>query len=197
MYTNPIFLTCHTEHEPVCIFQPRLVLHSGFYPNANDLNRNVPKVKSWVWKFKMFLKYHKDVIHGRKWQRSLHGILYRLVSSRHYLIQKPNLFPSPHLPYMPYRTWAHLYISATVGPASSWTGTTSPAFLHIFFFTIDSLCVIFYFQSDVSTSFRTNTCSGFYPNANDLNRNVPKVKSWVWKFKMFLKYHKYLAKNGK
>ena len=39
---------------------------SWFYPNASDLNRNVPNVKSWVWKFKMFLKYHKDAILGKK-----------------------------------------------------------------------------------------------------------------------------------
>jgi hypothetical protein len=45
-------------------------------------------------------------------------------------------------------------------------------------------------QGSSMKNFHTNTCSGFYPNANDLNRNVPKVKNWVWKFKMFLKYHK-------
>ena len=33
------------------------------------------------------------------------------------------------------------------------------------------------------------------PIANDLNRNVLKVKSWVWKFKMFQKYH--MAENSK
>jgi hypothetical protein len=42
--------------------------------------------------------------------------------------------------YLPYRTWARLYISATVGPASSWTGTTSPAFLHIFFYNQQCSC---------------------------------------------------------
>jgi hypothetical protein len=66
-------------------------------------------------------------------------LLSNTIKYRHYLIQKPNLFPSPHLPYMPYRTWARLYISATVGPAFSWTGTTSAIFCHVW-----HLCDIFY-----------------------------------------------------
>jgi hypothetical protein len=58
-------LSVYFSHGRPCI-QLNWNACSGFYPNANDLNRNVPEVKSWVWKFKMFLKYHKDAIPGKK-----------------------------------------------------------------------------------------------------------------------------------
>ena len=35
-FRHPIFLTCRTEHEPICIFQPRSALHPA------ELERHLP-----------------------------------------------------------------------------------------------------------------------------------------------------------